>query len=1144
MTNDCPPHQDLNRLSVGLGTDGEVRSFATHLQQCPTCIARVRCQASGDVLVRLIEQAASETIADDLDLTDEETAALIERILPQLNRPESGGTAAGRHKTARPLPDNEKIEGERGDHQDIKDWLQPATSDPFIGSLGGFDVLGVIGSGGMGIVLSARDVKLQRDVAIKVLRPELAGRASSRERFLREGRAMAAFQHPHVVQVLQVGESECHMRDGPSLPWMVMPRLEGESLEQRLRDDAPLANLEIAKIGREVAAALKAANARSMIHRDIKPSNIWLERTPESNAESGESADVHGPWHVKVLDFGLAAEPGQPLLTAPELILGTPGYMSPEQARGEQLDARSDLFSLGCVLFECACGQAPFARSTVTATLLAVVGHAPPRPLDLNPQLDLVLSKTIERLLRKKPQQRFASAQAVLQALQECGHSTAGGKKLALGSGGVRFVVGLAVMVVVVAGVYFAAMTMRSTSSKSHSPAVEAGLPKTPAAVERNRTHSWDSPESIFISFQGGTLPGLIPGPTSLDGLPSRQLTTARPRGPMTSFAWHPSESLFAIGTEVGEVRVFDWPEKKPVSIGLAHTAAVRRICWSPDGETLASTGDDGLVQCWSGGYEPANTLSVGSAQGQALAWHPDGKWLAIGCSDGMVRIWEPSSGELRELDGHTHGVTCLAWDSTLLASGSLDGEVHVWRDLERDFVSLIPRIPAAVHCLAWHANQARLYAGYSDFSVRAWTTDGTEFPLHEGHASPVSGLSCAASGRLISSAVDSTVQLYDQSGSLEREWSVSDGKLNAVAWSPSGRWFASVGQNGTARFWSAEQGPLDVLTSGMPVIRSVHINERGLVVLGAEDGTLRRLEPHDRVEQVLAGHDRAVFAVDASFDDQLLASGSIDGSVRIWNQAGAVIAKLRGHDPVAWHATESRLAFARNQEVWSWSDGQLRRLGEVSGPITAIAWMDQDLVIGDLAGNIEVVGEDGQHSMAQCDGTIQCVAWHSEQHMLASVAFSEHAVRLWDEDHSQVGKIQLNDDQVVTCLEWLNSETLVLGLESGAVELWRSDGTLVQMLAPNIGVCLDLAVDISRQRVFVAGTHGGVCVLDVQNGAFLEMIVPVQHSGYVAVSADGTFLNPLDLSKVDRAFIGVVQTDSGQLGIASLKEFSEHRMP
>jgi serine/threonine protein kinase len=240
---------------------------------------------------------------------------------------------------------------------------------------------------------------LHRVVALKVVRRDLAADPLVRARFLREALAAAAVESDHIVPIFEADEAS----DGTL--YMAMPFLQGETLKARLGGPHAPTIAEAVRIAREIAAGLVAAHARGLIHRDIKPANIWLER------RDGDSSE--GPGRVKLLDFGLARVAGTTELTAPGTIAGTPSYMSPEQARGEELDARSDLFSLGTVLYRLVTGRLPFNGERATAILRAIEEHVPPPPRTLRPELSAELDRLIGELLSKRPDDRPASAKEV-----------------------------------------------------------------------------------------------------------------------------------------------------------------------------------------------------------------------------------------------------------------------------------------------------------------------------------------------------------------------------------------------------------------------------------------------------------------------------------------------------------------------------------------------------------------------------------------------------------------------------------------------------------------------------------------------------------------------------------------------------------
>jgi serine/threonine protein kinase len=300
-----------------------------------------------------------------------------------------------------------------------------------LGRLGAYRVLRVLGQGGMGVVFVAEDTRLGRQVALKVMLPEMANKPAARERFLREAKTAATLEHDHIVAIYQVDEDR-------GVPFIAMPLLKGISLEDWLhrRPEQPLPAPAILKLGREIASGLAAAHAHGMIHRDIKPANIFLQsvvRGPSSvvkEPDAGSGSFVSLPltadgglgttdFRVKILDFGLARmTAGEQHLTLSGMIMGTPSYMAPEQARtGVPVDGRADLFSLGVVLYRLCTGRLPFIGNDMMSTLMAVATDQPPPPRLLNPELPPPIAELVVRLLAKDPADRPRSAEEVVAAI-------------------------------------------------------------------------------------------------------------------------------------------------------------------------------------------------------------------------------------------------------------------------------------------------------------------------------------------------------------------------------------------------------------------------------------------------------------------------------------------------------------------------------------------------------------------------------------------------------------------------------------------------------------------------------------------------------------------------------------------------------
>ena len=370
-------------------SDVEQAAFEEHLATCADCREELSASAAEPELW----SEAAEALSDDaiecgvsaplwIEPTDEDDDA--ERNPARRQNSERAGTPHA--KVQVPAV------------QAVLNLLAP-TDDPHkLGRLSGYEIAGVIGCGGMGVVLKGFDASLNRFVAIKVLAAHLASSGAARRRFAREAQAAAAVVHDNVVAIHGVAEAN-------GMPYLVMPYIRGESLQKRLDKRGPFGVAEILRVGMQVASGLAAAHAQGLVHRDIKPANILLE---------------DGVERLRITDFGLARAADDASLTHSGVIAGTPQYMSPEQARGEVIDGRSDLFSLGSVLYALCTGRPPFRAETAYGVLHRLWNNTP-RPIrDVNPDIPDWLAGIVMTLLKKTPGERFESADAVARLMEQC----------------------------------------------------------------------------------------------------------------------------------------------------------------------------------------------------------------------------------------------------------------------------------------------------------------------------------------------------------------------------------------------------------------------------------------------------------------------------------------------------------------------------------------------------------------------------------------------------------------------------------------------------------------------------------------------------------------------------------------------------
>jgi len=390
----CPELEVLQQFSLGQLSHADAWPLHRHLIHCKLCTQTVNELKDA---ARLITSASMISEVRAL-----EPSALVATVPAMPAAPEAVSVPEPAVPSPAPVSRSAGLAW-----KGIVEALRPAQQEGELGRLSDYRILQMVGAGGMGVVFKAEDTKLNRLVALKVMKPDQVSDPVAHQRFLTEGRSAAGIESDHVVKIYQVGEDN-------GLPFMAMQFLEGESLDRLIKRQGKLPPGEIIRIGRDVALGLQAAHYRALIHRDIKPGNIWLEE---------------GSRRAKILDFGLVRQTGDHYqhLTRTGFVMGTPGYMSPEQARGTRVDARSDLFSLGSVLYEMCTGREPFMGSDMMATLMALALESPPPIRLLNSEIPPALAELVTWLLAKSAEDRPRSARVVADALTKVQANPAAG---------------------------------------------------------------------------------------------------------------------------------------------------------------------------------------------------------------------------------------------------------------------------------------------------------------------------------------------------------------------------------------------------------------------------------------------------------------------------------------------------------------------------------------------------------------------------------------------------------------------------------------------------------------------------------------------------------------------------------------------
>ena len=392
--SECPQPAVLKEFLQGLLEPPSLQQCESHVADCPSCHETLRGLNVDDTLSQHVAGAikAKQEIAQS-ESNQRSDSLQVENLVQRLLNPSTSRADRRRNGTA-----DAELLADRA--AEVLRYLEPVDDDwaaghePCLGKLDNYLLVQLLGAGSTGVVFHAIDQTLNRSVALKVLRPSLG--TIARERFLAEAQVAASIEHSHVVTIYQVGSKD-------RLAYIAMQWLPGQTLEQRLLD-SELDEQEIRQVITQIAAGLTAAHRKQLVHRDIKPANIWI---CDENSE------------VKILDFGLARiADDDPGLTATGMLAGTPNFMSPEQTRGLELDGRSDLFSLGCVLYRLLTGRLPFGAPTVLATLQSIQNEQPETPQSVRPEISAELSDLTMCLLEKQPNNRPESAVQLTQMLE------------------------------------------------------------------------------------------------------------------------------------------------------------------------------------------------------------------------------------------------------------------------------------------------------------------------------------------------------------------------------------------------------------------------------------------------------------------------------------------------------------------------------------------------------------------------------------------------------------------------------------------------------------------------------------------------------------------------------------------------------
>lgn len=953
----------------------------------------------------------------------------------------------------------------------------------------------VLKSGGMGDVWQGTDRQLRRPVAIKVMQ----GRLADPRRFEREAQIAARLQHPGITVVYDFGTYD-------SLPYIVMELLVGQNLADVL-DQARGGRLPVGtavSLIVQAAKALQAAHAHRIIHRDLKPANLFLQ-------------DEGG---LKICDFGIARLADAPDgLTTGEYVLGTPQYMSPEQCEGAEIDERSDLYSLGCMLYELLTGRPPFVAGGQRAIMNQHMNTPPVSPRTLRPDIPRELDSIVLDMLSKDPGDRPADAavvaarlEAVLAVRPPATGQTASPEKtrspyLAPADDGERGV-----------------SREHPQGQRIHQDSRIAARRRDPLELSPEvRPATRDASEPDPIRPQRPAV-GASPPPSAL---PPPRLQVAPSSGWWSLLAFDPSGRWLASADGDGTITLWDVASGLPVRSWSAE-AHVLAMAAGP-GNQLAVGGDDGCARIWDVERAALRGQFYGHVGGvQAVALDHSGIWLATGDTDGVVRLWDPRRGEPVTALRLAHcAVTALAFDPSggQLAAGGDDSKLRVWdvRSPNKAMLLAEPPYEEEATAIAFDAAGGQLAIGGSDGQLRVWDLgpDGHRWrSAHHDHDGGVLALAWnAPEGHWVSVGADGRLGAGDD----DKQPVVERGYVRTAAISvATGR--GAVIDDGSGRIYTfriGDPGARQRLGGSDTILNGVAFGPSGeLLITGGTDGVLHLWDARWQTLRSAGASGYGIGAVAGSPNGRRVAVCREDGRMTVGDIAerSPALTEAWTHQcpepasAVVFSPDGSRVATAGDAvRVWRTEDGSAcaalpdsaqRTRGiayDHTGRRLAAAGGDGAVRVWDAAADVLL------HTLIGHKGVVHAVAFSPSSGRLAT-AGADGTIRIWDPDRGSHLLCLSGWECRARVLAFSPADgSLVTGGTDGVVR-FREPSSWTQTCAwhGHVHGITAMCFGPGGRRLATAGRDGTARIWDLATGS-AELVLLPQPGRWAAVFADGT---------------------------------------